>query len=287
MQSNSDEPTAAEVREALANLLASKTFKASKQMRGLLTYLVEQKLNGNERLLTGYSLGLDFFRRGDGFDMREDPIVQVVVSKIRDALAAYYDGQGRDDSLKIAIPWRTYNPVFVAAGVPYPVQRKNKGKTVPRREKRNKKPEKQQPSPISMHPYRTIIIQDHSPVSNIELKLIGDLVLDALLPKLSLANLDVQRFKIPESLLTHQERFTPPRKTCLLDTAISTSPGCNRLSWLLRDLDTNKGIAEGMFEFPSEARLASHVEEFSASSARAVAVALERAASSSEGVMRL
>ncbi len=100
------------VRAALARVAASAAFSASPRMQDFLRYVVEETLAGRGDEIKGYSLALEVFRRGDSFDPANDSVVRVEAARLRRTLAAYYDGEGRDDPVLIGIPKGGYVPAF-------------------------------------------------------------------------------------------------------------------------------------------------------------------------------
>ena len=77
-----------------------------------LRYVVEETLAERAEAIKEYTLGVEVFERGDTFDPREDPIVRVQARNLRMRLARYYAGPGANDPVRIAVPKRTYVPVF-------------------------------------------------------------------------------------------------------------------------------------------------------------------------------
>lgn len=102
-----------QIRAALGRVAASATFSASPRMQDFLRYVVEETLAGRGSEIKGYSLALEVFRRGDSFDPANDSVVRVEAARLRRTLAAYYEGEGRDDSVVIGIPKGGYVPDFL------------------------------------------------------------------------------------------------------------------------------------------------------------------------------
>lgn len=74
--------------------------------------MVEETLAGRSDRIKSYTVAVDVFGRGDGFDATTDPIVRIEASRLRTALAAYYDGPGRDATIRIHLPKGGYVPTF-------------------------------------------------------------------------------------------------------------------------------------------------------------------------------
>jgi len=61
--------------------------------------------------------------RPDSFDPRRDSIVRVQARKLRERLAAYYAGEGREESCRIVYHTGSYQPAFTAVRQPAPEPR--------------------------------------------------------------------------------------------------------------------------------------------------------------------
>lgn len=105
-------PTAAEVREQLARILASESFRNAQRSSALLRYLVEQTLAGRADSIKEYTLGVDVLGRSAAFDPRTDPIARVEASRLRSRLEAYYGSEGATDRILVSLPRGGYVPKF-------------------------------------------------------------------------------------------------------------------------------------------------------------------------------
>ena len=63
----------ADVRLALEQILASRSFRASNQCSGLLRYIVDHTLAGEDNLLRERVIGAELFGRPAGYETSEDP----------------------------------------------------------------------------------------------------------------------------------------------------------------------------------------------------------------------
>src|SRR5215472_597987 len=106
-------PAADEVREALERVLASPGF-ASKRRGDLLRYLVERTLEGDSQALSEYSIALDVFGKPKSFDPRRESTVRAEMSRVRKALAEYYENGSRDTT-RFEFPTGGYAPAFIRA----------------------------------------------------------------------------------------------------------------------------------------------------------------------------
>jgi serine/threonine-protein kinase len=108
------------IREQLARILASDSFKRAGRSERLLTYLIDQTVAGRAEYLKEYTLGVDAFDRGADFDPRSDPIARVEASRLRNKLELYYATAGKDDPVVISLPKGSYVPAFAARNVAPP-----------------------------------------------------------------------------------------------------------------------------------------------------------------------
>jgi adenylate cyclase len=77
-----------------------------------LRYVVEQTLAGRAEDITEYG-GLDVFQKPASFDPRMQVAVRVEMSRLRRALADYYEKAGSADPWRIEFPKRGYMPAIV------------------------------------------------------------------------------------------------------------------------------------------------------------------------------
>ncbi len=111
----------ADVRAALGRVLQSASFAHSPQLQRFLTFLVEETLAGRGAHLKEYVIGLEVFARPASYDPRVDSLVRVEARRLRAALASYYSGDGRDDTVVIDLQKGHYVPAFREAARPSPV----------------------------------------------------------------------------------------------------------------------------------------------------------------------
>ncbi len=100
------------VRAALGRVLESGELRGSSRLQDFLRHIVEAKLAGRERDLRAYAIGVDVFERPADFDPQAESLVRVEAGRLRQKLAAYYAGEGRDDPVRITIPKGGYVPRF-------------------------------------------------------------------------------------------------------------------------------------------------------------------------------
>ena len=100
------------VRAQLERILASEVFSRSQQLRRFLSFIVEQRLDGQGHSLKESVLAHELYGKGTDFDGGTDPVVRVDARRLRDKLREYY--QGRSDPVVISLPKGSYVPVFEA-----------------------------------------------------------------------------------------------------------------------------------------------------------------------------
>jgi len=100
------------IRNELERLLASACFREAEGLRRFLRYAVEHTVAGEGDQLKEYRLGLEVFDRDSSFDPRLDPVVRMAARRLRTKLDEYYQTEGRDDPICIAIPKGGYAAAF-------------------------------------------------------------------------------------------------------------------------------------------------------------------------------
>ena len=98
------------IREQLVRILNSGPFHHAQRRQRFLEYIVNESLAGRGERLKGYNVAQAVFDRTDTFDSNVDPIVRLEAGRLRDRLREYYDGDGRDDPIRIELPKGTYTP---------------------------------------------------------------------------------------------------------------------------------------------------------------------------------
>jgi len=100
-------------RAELEAVLSSPHFVRAPKLAHLLAYLCERLFAGETNQVKEYSIGVEVFHRGAGFDQDSDSIVRVEANRLRKRLAEYYAADGAGHSLQITIPLGQYVPEFV------------------------------------------------------------------------------------------------------------------------------------------------------------------------------
>jgi serine/threonine-protein kinase len=101
-----------EIREQLDRILSSQTFRAAQREKSFLRFVVERKIEGRGTELKEYTIGVEVFERGLGFDPKRDTIVRTEARNVRRRLARYYEEEGSGDPVRIELPKGGYAPQF-------------------------------------------------------------------------------------------------------------------------------------------------------------------------------
>jgi len=102
--------------EAFDQLLASKTFSRSGQLKRLLIYLREATISTDPAVWSETSIGANAFGRRD-FNPKLDTIVRVEMRRLRQKLDEYYAGEGVESAVRLRFERNTYRP-YVEPYVP-------------------------------------------------------------------------------------------------------------------------------------------------------------------------
>src|SRR5215470_10166893 len=100
------------VRAQLDRILASAAFAGAERARGLLRFVVECTLGGRIGEVKESVIGVEVLGRSSSFDPKTDPIVRVEAGRLRARLGSYYESEGVEDSVLIALPKGGYVPEF-------------------------------------------------------------------------------------------------------------------------------------------------------------------------------
>ena len=104
-----------EIQEALAEMMTSIPFRASKQSQELLQYIVDKSLSGHAELLKERVIGIEVFGRRPDYDTNADPVVRARVGEVRKRLALYYQTEPANP-LRISVPHGSFKAVFERLG---------------------------------------------------------------------------------------------------------------------------------------------------------------------------
>jgi hypothetical protein len=107
--SNESEISISNLTEALDQLLASKTFSRSGQLKRLLVYLRDATISPDPLVWSETSIGANAFGRRD-FNPKLDTIVRVEMRRLRQKLDEYYAGEGAESAVRLRFERNTYRP---------------------------------------------------------------------------------------------------------------------------------------------------------------------------------
>ena len=103
---------AGRVRGQLQRILASAAFADAGRPSRFLRFVVEKALQGCTPEIKESVIGVEVLDRSPSFDPKTDPIVRVEASRLRARLGAYYEDEGKGDSILITLPKGRYVPEF-------------------------------------------------------------------------------------------------------------------------------------------------------------------------------
>jgi hypothetical protein len=103
-------------RKELESVAAS--LARTPRLEQLLRYLARRYFEGEADQLTEYNIATEVFgRKKTNFIASEDAIARVETHRLRKRLTAFYENEGKDHTVQIAIPLGTYVPVFAERSV--------------------------------------------------------------------------------------------------------------------------------------------------------------------------
>lgn len=98
-------------RKHLDSILASRAFASSKQISTFLRFVAEKSLSG-ESHLTQEEIAEHVLGKGHELDASYDSVIRKLASMTRQRLGRYYVEEGAADDVELALPLRSYLPVF-------------------------------------------------------------------------------------------------------------------------------------------------------------------------------
>ena len=100
------------VRIQLDRVLSSSAFADAERASSFLRFIVERKLDGRAVEIKESVIAMEVLGRTPSFDSKSDPIVRVEAGRLRDRLDSYYQSEGGEDPVLIALPKGRYIPEF-------------------------------------------------------------------------------------------------------------------------------------------------------------------------------
>ena len=101
-------------RGQIDRILNSEVLRSSEGLRRLLRFLAEKAMAGDADQLKEYTIGVDAFGKPASYDPRHDSTVRIQVGRLRQKLAEYYVGEGKDDPVVVELPKGHYKLSFQA-----------------------------------------------------------------------------------------------------------------------------------------------------------------------------
>lgn len=85
-------------------ILQSEAFRNAEGLRRLLRFLAEKTAAGEADQLKEYTIGVDGLGKPPTYDTHHDAAVRIQVGRLRQKLAEYYSGEGRNDPYVVELP---------------------------------------------------------------------------------------------------------------------------------------------------------------------------------------
>jgi len=102
------------IEQQLDRISESHEFRNCPQLLRFPRFAVKEALSGSCGGLKERLIGMEVFGRASDYDAGADPVVRVEARRLRQKLAEYYSGDGREDLLEIRLPKGHYLPMFEA-----------------------------------------------------------------------------------------------------------------------------------------------------------------------------
>lgn len=96
----------------LERIAASPQLKRAARLQELLFYIGKRSLKDGSKTVHEQQIGVEVFRRPEGYDTSADNIVRTNVSDLRKRIESYFELEGRDETLIMEIPRGGYIAVF-------------------------------------------------------------------------------------------------------------------------------------------------------------------------------
>jgi tetratricopeptide (TPR) repeat protein len=108
----SDSVTELDARRELDRILADPDFHCTERNRKFLRFVAEEYFAGRGHQVKAYAIAIDVFGRASNFDPSTDPIVRIEATRLRAALANYYEMHRPQQPVRIELPKGRYVPLF-------------------------------------------------------------------------------------------------------------------------------------------------------------------------------
>ncbi len=117
-EANQEELSEPAVRNQVNHILASSGFAASVRLQELLTYVVNETLEGRADRVKGVTIVQDVFGQTNPEAAQSSTVASVEAGRLRRKLSDYYLNEGSDAPIYISIPKGTFVPIFRRNNVP-------------------------------------------------------------------------------------------------------------------------------------------------------------------------
>jgi hypothetical protein len=105
-------------KAALDEVLASKTFARSDQLRSFLTYVCEKEIAGKGSEINEYVIAVEALGRPATYSSGEEATVRNRAYQLRHKLLEYYSLENTTAAVRIELPKGSYCPVFIETETP-------------------------------------------------------------------------------------------------------------------------------------------------------------------------
>jgi hypothetical protein len=102
-------------RRLLERIMESPHFAQASSLKRTLAYLCERADGEGSNIPKEYEIAVQALNRPASFDPKTDPIVRVSIGAVRQRLQAYFESEGREETLRLEIPKGVYRAVFSAS----------------------------------------------------------------------------------------------------------------------------------------------------------------------------
>jgi hypothetical protein len=104
MELQTEELQAAEKLGQLDRILESRVLHGSDYLKSFLKYVVLKSVETPGASVNEYAIATEVFGRRDDFRSRNDSVVRVQASRLRQKLEEYYATEGKKDRIRIDLP---------------------------------------------------------------------------------------------------------------------------------------------------------------------------------------
>ncbi|AZQ60898.1 hypothetical protein EI427_01315 [Flammeovirga pectinis] len=98
------------IENQLEKIINTTEFKSKPLLQKFLAHVVTEYIEGREKQLKGYSIGIDVFNQNDNFDPDQNALVRIHAGRLRRLIKEYYLDEGKEDTVIIEIPKGRYIP---------------------------------------------------------------------------------------------------------------------------------------------------------------------------------